>query len=98
MDELSQMQIQTFKWTPYRPHAYCDNGIIYIADIFPFYLIPYIAYHEQAEWKCGSHKKAVSIDKRKWGPLYLFLEWKYGSIVKQNPINKILLSKYLDKQ
>lgn len=99
------MVIKLFAWNPYRFHCYGIPGSgmlgqapgpgdepdeIWIADLFPIWMIPGLALHEWVELKWGSHRLAVLSEVLAYNLLWPLYQASYLWIVKHNPLSNKL--------
>jgi hypothetical protein len=86
------MTVRIFAWSPYRFHCYGipdlgEGAVIYIADIFPAWMVPGLAIHEWVELKSGSHRLAVLAELLVYNLLWPLYHAAYLAIVHRNPLS-----------
>lgn len=63
--KLRPLPLRIFAWNPYRFHCYGEppgdghEGGIFVADLFPGWMIPGLWFHEWIELHTGSHRLGV---------------------------------------
>jgi hypothetical protein len=99
------MVVKLFAWNPYRFHCYGvpgsgmpglapgpedDADEIWIADLFPAWMIPGLALHEWVELKWGSHRLAVAAELVCYNLLWPAYHLSYLWIVWRHPLSNKL--------
>jgi hypothetical protein len=93
------MSINVFGWNPFRFHCYGiprsskdEEDLIYIADLFPAWMIPGLILHEVVELKTGSHRLAVFSEAIVYNIAWPFYQLNYLMIIKKYPLSNKLFS------
>ncbi|MDP2360328.1 MAG: hypothetical protein Q8O14_06195 [bacterium] len=100
------MVVKVFAWNPYRFHCYgvpasgapglaaaaggeaADE--IWIADLFPGWMLPGLALHEWVELRTGSHRLGVLVELLCYNVLWPFYHLAYLWIVWRYPLSNKL--------
>jgi hypothetical protein len=92
------VNVRIFAWNPYRFHCYGeplldDQGrpsgetCIYIADIFPGWMIPGLMMHEWVELATGSHRLGVAAEVVLYNLLWPVYHHRYLRLVEEYPLS-----------
>jgi len=98
------MVIRVFAWNPYRFHCYGipgsgqpgvvaaggDADEIWIADVFPSWMVPGLALHEWVELRTGSHRLAVLAELCAFNLAWPLYHLAYLWIVRRYPLSSKL--------
>lgn len=93
------MVVKLFAWNPYRFHVYGVPGAgprgpgtdeIFIADLFPAWMVPGLALHEWIELRTGSHRLAVVAELLGYNLAWPLYHAAYLWIVHRYPLSNKL--------
>lgn len=91
------MTVRIFAWNPYRFHCYGipdlgepEGAVIYIADLFPAWMVPGLALHEWVELRTGSHRLAVVAELFAYNIVWPVYHAAYLNIVRRFPLSNKL--------
>jgi hypothetical protein len=93
------MAVSIFGWNPFRFHCYgvprsspAEDDLIYIADLFPAWLIPGLYLHEAVELRSGSHRLAVCAEILLYNIAWPLYHLNYLLIIRKYPLsNKLFI-------
>ncbi|MFA7331593.1 MAG: hypothetical protein WC326_11035 [Candidatus Delongbacteria bacterium] len=98
------MVIRVFAWNPYRFHCYGVPGSgmpgvdsvtgepdeIWIADIFPSWMVPGLALHEWVELRTGSHRLGLLAEVLAYNLIWPVYHLAYLWIIRRYPLSSKL--------
>jgi len=96
------MVVKHFAWNPYRFHCYGVPGSgrpgrrgespdeIFIADLFPAWMVPGLALHEWVELRTGSHRLGVLTELLCYNLVWPLYHAAYLWIVWRHPLSNKL--------
>lgn len=91
------MNVKIFAWNPFRFHCYgipraCSGtrAEIYIADLFPAWMVPGLALHEWVELTTGSHRLGIAAEVLCYNLLWPLYHVCYLWIVRRYPLSNKL--------
>jgi len=88
------MVVRIFAWNPYRFHCYgvpagelAVGATIYIADLFPAWMVPGLALHEWVELRTGSHRLGILAAVLAYNLVWPLYHAAYLRIVSRFPLS-----------
>jgi hypothetical protein len=89
--------VKIFAWNPFRFHCYgvppldeTGSAEIFIADLFPAWMVPGLALHEWVELKTGSHRLGVLSEVLAYNLIWPVYHLSYLWIVHRYPLSSKL--------
>jgi hypothetical protein len=94
------MVVRVFAWNPYRFHCYGvpagdpaeRAGEIWIADLFPAWMVPGLALHEWVELRSGSHRLGVAAEMLCYNLAWPLYHAAYLWIIHRYPLSNKLFA------
>ena len=90
------MTVKKFAWNPYRFHCYGipatqdGEAEIFVADLFPAWMVPGLILHEIVELRTGSHRLAVVSEILAYHLVWPIYHLVYLWIVHRYPLSNKL--------
>ncbi len=89
------MVVQIFSWNPFRFHCYgipAEAGgspvdLVYVADLFPAWMVPGLVLHEWVELRTGSHRLGVLAEILAYNAVWPLYHLNYLWVVLRFPLS-----------